>query len=90
MRQARSVLHMNHGFGASSLSWAPVMEGLSNALDAVVVAHDTPGFGLTARPAFPRTKRYSLENNAGEQAISRHTDGTDHSRRRSPRASCGT
>lgn len=59
-------MHMNHGFGASSLSWAPVIKGLSEALGAVTVAHDSPGFGLTGRPGLWRTNQYSLRNNAGE------------------------
>ncbi|CAM9654898.1 unnamed protein product, partial [Ectocarpus fasciculatus] len=43
---ARRVLHMNHGFGASSSSWSPVIRSLSRDLGALAVAHDTPGFGL--------------------------------------------
>mmetsp|Transcript_64612 Transcript_64612/g.120299 ORF Transcript_64612/g.120299 Transcript_64612/m.120299 type:complete len:377 (-) Transcript_64612:37-1167(-) len=39
-----------HGFGASSLSWAPAIQTLANDLDAEVVAFDQPGFGLTERP----------------------------------------
>ncbi|CAM9632289.1 unnamed protein product, partial [Hapterophycus canaliculatus] len=42
----RCVLHMNHGFGASSSSWSPVIKSLSRELGAVAIAHDTPGFGL--------------------------------------------
>lgn len=64
----RCVLHMNHGFGASSSSWTPVISSLSGALGALAVAHDTPGFGLTARTGIWRTNRYSLSNNAGEAA----------------------
>lgn len=65
----RSVLHMNHGFGASSSSWAPVIRRLSAALGALTVAHDTPGFGLTARAPLWRTRRYSLDSNAGEADV---------------------
>ncbi|CAM9340594.1 unnamed protein product, partial [Ectocarpus sp. 8 AP-2014] len=43
---ARRVLHMNHGFGASSSSWSPVIRRLSRDLGALAIAHDTPGFGL--------------------------------------------
>ncbi|CAN0325648.1 unnamed protein product, partial [Ectocarpus sp. 12 AP-2014] len=38
---------MNHGFGASSSSWSPVIRRLSRDLGALAIAHDTPGFGLT-------------------------------------------
>lgn len=63
-----SVLHLNHGFGASALSWESVMPSLSRAL-GTVVAHDTPGFGLTARPGIRRTESYSLRFNAGEVTV---------------------
>ncbi|KAG5177324.1 Alpha/Beta hydrolase protein [Tribonema minus] len=43
------VLHCNHGFGACSLSWVPVLAPLSAALDAHALAHCQPGFGLTER-----------------------------------------
>eukprot|EP00752_Nemacystus_decipiens_P003163 g2927.t1 len=58
------VLHMNHGFGASSSSWSPVIRRLSRELGALAVAHDTPGFGLTARAGLPEANRYSLRSNA--------------------------
>ncbi|CAM9130941.1 unnamed protein product [Choristocarpus tenellus] len=62
----KSVLHLGHGFGASSLSWTPVLGSLSKAFRAVAVAHDTPGFGLTERPGLrgALNKLYSLDNNA--------------------------
>jgi len=45
------MIYLNHGFGASSLSWLPAMKALANAprLPNSVVAHDAPGFGFTAR-----------------------------------------
>ena len=61
------VLHMNHGFGASSSSWSPVIRRLSRELGALAVAHDTPGFGLTARAGLTKANRYSLRSNAGEE-----------------------
>lgn len=64
-----SVLHLNHGFGASALSWESVIPSLSRALGTVVVAHDTPGFGLTARAGIRRTESYSLRFNAGEVTV---------------------
>lgn len=41
--EVHTVLHANHGFGASSLSWHAVLPTLSQNLDAVTVAHDAPG-----------------------------------------------
>eukprot|EP00903_Cladosiphon_okamuranus_P007579 g7352.t1 len=58
------VVHMNHGFGASSSSWSPVIRLLSTNLGALAVAHDTPGFGLTARAGLLKANRYSLRSNA--------------------------
>lgn len=68
------VLHMNHGFGASSSSWSPVIRRLSRKLGALAVAHDTPGFGLTARAGLSEANRYSLRTNAGENTL--HNAGT--------------
>jgi len=59
------VLHMNHGFGASSSSWSPVIGRLSSGLGALAIAHDTPGFGLTGRVGLLQANRYSLRSNAG-------------------------
>lgn len=65
----RCVLHMNHGFGASSSSWSPVIKTLSRELGALAIAHDTPGFGLTARVGLLEADRYSLRSNAGEEDV---------------------
>lgn len=43
------LIHVNHGFGASSLSWLPVIPYLANAFNSTVVGHDAPGFGFTDR-----------------------------------------
>jgi pimeloyl-ACP methyl ester carboxylesterase len=41
---------MNHGFGASSLSWIPTIPKLAAALKVpIVLGHDAPGFGFTDR-----------------------------------------
>lgn len=46
------AIHFNHGFGASSLSWLPVIPSLMNKLGGrVSIAHDAPGFGFTDRPS---------------------------------------
>ena len=45
------VIYLNHGFGASSLSWLPAMRPLVEKLGyRCVVSHDAPGFGFTDRP----------------------------------------
>jgi pimeloyl-ACP methyl ester carboxylesterase len=45
------ALYFNHGFGASSLSWLPVMPSLLKRMGGrVALAHDAPGFGFTDRP----------------------------------------
>jgi hypothetical protein len=38
---------------ANTYSWAAVQTRLAERLDAVVVSHDMPGFGLTQRSAAP-------------------------------------
>lgn len=46
-----SALYLNHGFGASSLSWLPALPTLVQQLGARVgLGHDAPGFGFTDRP----------------------------------------
>ncbi|KAJ1640747.1 hypothetical protein T492DRAFT_831758 [Pavlovales sp. CCMP2436] len=49
-RAPRLIVHMNHGFGASCLSWLDVLSPLADGLNAVAIAHDRVGFGLTERP----------------------------------------
>lgn len=52
-----------HGFGANESSWAvgDAAALLAKRLDAVVVAHDAPGFGLTQRSE--TLSDYSVERN---------------------------
>lgn len=46
-----SALYMFHGFGASSLSWLPVLPKLADRLRVQrTLAHDSVGFGFTDRP----------------------------------------
>jgi len=46
-----SSLHMNHGFGAFSSSWLPILPKLGQRLAARrITAHDAVGFGFTDRP----------------------------------------
>jgi len=45
------ALYLQHGFGASSLSWLPAVPALVRLLDAGVgLGHDAVGFGFTERP----------------------------------------
>ena len=45
------AIYMNHGFGASSLSWLPVIPSLTKRLGSkACYGHDAPGFGFTDRP----------------------------------------
>lgn len=58
------ALYLHHGFGASSLSWLPVLPSLTDQLGARVgVAHDSVGFGFTDRP--DSLEAYSSEANVG-------------------------
>lgn len=44
------ALFVNHGFGASSLSWLPALPSLTRRCKARIgLGHDTPGFGFTER-----------------------------------------
>jgi Alpha/beta hydrolase family len=46
-----SALYMNHGFGASSMSWLPAIPKLADRLRVKrTLAHDAVGFGFTDRP----------------------------------------
>lgn len=46
------ALYLQHGFGASSLSWLPVIPSLVQRMNARVgLAHDAVGFGFTDRPS---------------------------------------
>lgn len=58
-----------YGFGASSLSWLPVLLTLVDRLGACVgIAHDAPGFGFTNHPnadSVGGLKQYRTENFVG-------------------------
>jgi pimeloyl-ACP methyl ester carboxylesterase len=58
------ALYVNHGFGASSLSWLPALPSLTRRCKARVgLGHDTPGFGFTERP--DDTESYQSSSSAG-------------------------
>jgi pimeloyl-ACP methyl ester carboxylesterase len=65
------AIHFNHGFGASSLSWLPVIPSLTKKLGAnVAIAHDAPGFGFTDRPRTYRQKNSLVPySSAGSAAL---------------------
>ena len=65
------AIHFNHGFGASSLSWLPVIPSLTERLGGRVgMAHDAPGFGFTDKPlSSGRTKGLVPYSSAGSAAI---------------------
>jgi len=50
-KQRFGAIYVNHGFGASSLSWLPVLPLMVNRLGAKKgLGHDAIGFGFTDRP----------------------------------------
>jgi len=44
-----AALHCYHGFGSNTWSWSLVQQQMADRLNALVTAHDMPGFGLTER-----------------------------------------
>lgn len=63
-----SAIQFHHGFGASSLSWLPILPSLTDRLSDVGVAHDAPGFGFTARPNADTVEglaQYRSDNSVG-------------------------
>ncbi len=61
-----TVIHMNHGFGGSSLSWSHVLRTLAQGVKGTALAHDCPGFGLTERPSLWSALKggYAIQRNA--------------------------
>ena len=50
-RRSFDAVYFQHGFGASSLSWLPVLPAMVQQMNARVgLGHDTVGFGWTDRP----------------------------------------
>lgn len=86
-----AAIQCHHGFGASSLSWLPILPLLTERLGAKVgLAHDAPGFGFTDCPnadAVEGLKQYRTENSVGigmallsdaiENSLDAATDKTD-------------
>ena len=64
-RPPLDAVYLNHGFGASSLSWLPVVPSLAERLRVpLVLGHDAPGFGFTGRPTDGDSSKYSLQSSA--------------------------
>ncbi len=61
-----TVIHMNHGFGANSLSWSRILKPLAQGVKGTALAHDCPGFGLTERPTLWNALKggYAIQRNA--------------------------
>ncbi|QDZ25426.1 alpha/beta-hydrolase [Chloropicon primus] len=77
----KPVIHCSHGFGASLYSWSAVQDKLSEGLQTLVVAHDTPGFGLTHRPRdlCDFTLRKNADISLGLVDLVREEGGADES-----------
>ncbi|KAG7353482.1 serine aminopeptidase, S33 [Nitzschia inconspicua] len=71
------ALYLQHGFGASSLSWLPVIPSLVHRLNARVgLAHDAVGFGFTDRPS--NQKWYTSKQSARiAHQVMRHQQQSD-------------
>lgn len=70
------ILYVNHGFGASSLSWLPALPPLVEALKCKVgLGHDAVGFGFTQR-----TDDYYPYTSQGSADIGLNLLRKDHSR----------
>lgn len=67
------VVYVNHGFGASSLSWLPAMPVLGVEFGSAVLGHDAPGFGFTDRPVSD-LRYYTVQNSAaiGASLVQEH------------------
>ena len=66
------AIYYNHGFGASSLSFLPVLPSLTERLRArLSVAHDAPGFGFTDR----LSTSASVRGERGKPVLSYAADG---------------
>ena len=69
-KRGLDVLYVNHGFGASSLSWLPALPKLVQRCKARVgLGHDAPGFGFTERPNDIEPYQLSSSATIGTQLI---------------------
>jgi pimeloyl-ACP methyl ester carboxylesterase len=74
------AVYVNHGFGASSLSWLPAMPRLAEHLGSPVLGHDAPGFGFTDRIDHD-LQYYSIQNSAtiGTSLLQEHLGHNNNS-----------
>lgn len=72
-----SAIYFQHGFGASSLSWLPVLPKLAKQMNAkVALGHDTVGFGFTDRPKDARWYRSKQSARIAEAILARESAAT--------------
>jgi len=68
------AVYFQHGFGASSLSWLPVMPSLAKRLGArVALGHDAVGFGFTDRPRDLRWYTAKQSSRIAHQILKHHS-----------------
>ncbi|VEU44548.1 unnamed protein product [Pseudo-nitzschia multistriata] len=71
------AMYFQHGFGASSLSWLPVLPSLSDRLGArVALGHDAVGFGFTDRPKDPFWYTAGQSSRIARAVLAKETQGT--------------
>jgi predicted esterase len=74
------ALYLNHGFGASSLSWLPVLPSLVDRLRTRVgLGHDAVGFGFTQRPSTQSIEPFTPTGSAsiGTELLRRNLPDND-------------
>jgi pimeloyl-ACP methyl ester carboxylesterase len=72
------AIYVNHGFGASSLSWLPALPALVQQTNAAVgLGHDAPGFGFTDRPDHLRDYSLAASANIGSALLLRRCNVTN-------------
>ena len=76
-KRSFSAMYFQHGFGASSLSWLPVLPKLAKQMNAkVALGHDTVGFGFTDRPKDARWYRSKQSARIAEAILDRESSAT--------------
>jgi hypothetical protein len=74
-----AALYVNHGFGASSLSWLPALPALVDQLGARVgLGHDAPGFGFTDRSDDIRSFTPQSSSNIASSLLQSQLDRQQH------------
>jgi pimeloyl-ACP methyl ester carboxylesterase len=70
-------IFVNHGFGASSLSWLPALPVLVRRLNAKVgLGHDAVGFGFTDRPSGNLAYTSAASSHIGCELLTKHLSGS--------------